>query len=179
MCEGAAVGEQSAAWSLPYYHAPCISLGSIYNGSCFEDYPFKLPGGGAKITSAYANATGEDDDLPDGMIALHAVATLKKLAAEPKKPFFIAVGFHKPHLPHIAPKKYFDLYPNVSLAANEYPPENLPKVAWNGCGEFNGYPDNKAAAKAADFGEHTPFVSALFCHSRWLRVPRPDYMTDN
>ena len=39
ICEGAAVGEQAASWSLPYYHAPCISLGSIYNGSCFEDYP--------------------------------------------------------------------------------------------------------------------------------------------
>ena len=32
VCEGAAVGEQAASWSLPYYHAPCISLGSIYNG---------------------------------------------------------------------------------------------------------------------------------------------------
>ena len=96
ICEGAAVGEQAAAWSLPYYHAPCISLGSIYNGSCFEDYPFKLPGGGQKVTSAFANATGEDEDLPDGMIAAHAVATLHKLAADHHTPFFLAVGFHKP-----------------------------------------------------------------------------------
>ena len=72
ICEGGRVGEQAAAWSLPYYHAPCISLGSIYNGTCFEDgYPYDLDSPGKKITSAFANATGEDEDLPDGMIAAH------------------------------------------------------------------------------------------------------------
>lgn len=99
ICEGAAVGEQAASWSLPYYHAPCISLGSIYNGSCFEDYPFQLPGGGKKVIGAYANASATtDDDTPDGMIAKHAVETLTQLAGEREaggKPFFVAVGFHK------------------------------------------------------------------------------------
>jgi iduronate 2-sulfatase len=96
VCEGAAVGEQAAAWSRPYYHAPCISLGSIYNSSCFEDYPDKLPGGGKKITSAYANSTGRDEDTPDGMIAQHAVDTLKQLVQHPDgNPFFVAVGFRE------------------------------------------------------------------------------------
>ena len=96
------MGEQAAAWSLPYYHAPCISLGSIYNGSCYEDYPFKLTGGGKKVVGAYANASATtDDDTPDGMIANRAAETLTQLAAEQrqgdgngqntaeKRPFFV------------------------------------------------------------------------------------------
>lgn len=48
------------------------------------------------------------------MIAANAIDSISKFAAknqngEISEPFFMAVGFHKPHLPHIAPKKYFDL----------------------------------------------------------------------
>jgi iduronate 2-sulfatase len=171
-CEGAAVGEQAAAWELPYYHAPCISLGSIYNGSCYEDFPFKLPGGGKKIVGAYANASAQnDDDTPDGMIAKHAVATLHQLAQDKSKPFFLAVGFHKPHLPHIAPKKYFDMYPidKVSLPTNEFAPHGLPAVAWNGCSEFLSYPDNAQAKRASGFSRSAPF------DPMWTRYQRQAY----
>ena len=52
-CEGAVVGERAAAWSVkPYYHAPCISLGSIYNHTCYESFPGPLPEGpGGKVMS--------------------------------------------------------------------------------------------------------------------------------
>ena len=53
-------------------------------------------------------AEGNDEDQPDGQIARKAVEFIK---TEKEKPFFLAVGFHKPHDPFIAPKKYFDLYP--------------------------------------------------------------------
>jgi uncharacterized sulfatase len=53
-------------------------------------------------------AEGEDEDQPDGQIAKKAVEFIK---AKKEKPFFLAVGFHKPHDPFIAPKKYFDMYP--------------------------------------------------------------------
>lgn len=49
-----------------------------------------------------------EDEHPDGQIAAEAV----KLLQQPRsKPFFLAVGFRKPHDRYIAPKKYFDLYP--------------------------------------------------------------------
>lgn len=77
-----------------YYHAPCISLGSIYNGTCYEGFPGPLPEGpGGKVTSIYANGSLDvtDDSMPDGMIADHAVGMLQKLADQ-EAPFFMAVG---------------------------------------------------------------------------------------
>lgn len=52
-------------------------------------------------------AEGTDEDQADGQNAKKAVEFIK---SEKEKPFFLAVGFHKPHDPFIAPKKYFDLY---------------------------------------------------------------------
>jgi iduronate 2-sulfatase len=57
-------------------------------------------------------AEGTDLDQPDGQVAQAAVEFLK---TQREKPFFLAVGFHKPHDPYIAPKKYFDLYPLEEL----------------------------------------------------------------
>lgn len=51
---------------------------------------------------------GTDEDQQDGQYAKLAVEFLKEKHA---KPFFLAVGFHKPHDPFVAPKKYFDMYP--------------------------------------------------------------------
>jgi uncharacterized sulfatase len=57
-------------------------------------------------------AEGNDEDQADGQIAAEAVQLLEEHHDDP---FFIAVGFHKPHDPFIAPKRYFDLYPLESL----------------------------------------------------------------
>ena len=155
ICEGAAVGERAEAWSESYFHAPCISLGSIYNGSCYEDYPGPLPEGpGGKVTSILANGT--DDDQPDGIIARHAVESMAAFAAS-GRPFFMAVGFHKPHLPHIAPQKYFDLYPLNEVAlpseASRSTPEGIPKDAWSKSSEMLSYKDAAHDFKLDGFSE--------------------------
>lgn len=67
-------------------------------------------------------AEGDDEDQADGQIAKKAVEFIK---AKKEKPFFLAVGFHKPHDPFIAPKKYFDMYP-----LEECDPPVLPE-GWN------------------------------------------------
>ena len=53
-------------------------------------------------------AEGGDDDHADGLIAKEAVRLLEE---KRDKPWFLAVGFRKPHDPYIAPKKYFEAYP--------------------------------------------------------------------
>jgi len=65
-------------------------------------------------------AEGKDDDQPDGQIAAEAIGLLEQ---HRRGPFFIAVGFHKPHDPFIAPKRYFDLYPLASLKPPKDPPD--------------------------------------------------------
>jgi iduronate 2-sulfatase len=50
---------------------------------------------------------GDDEDQPDGQLAAKAIEVLRRQSNEP---FFMAVGFHKPHDPFNAPKKYFDMY---------------------------------------------------------------------
>ncbi|MBM3846595.1 MAG: sulfatase [Verrucomicrobia bacterium] len=55
-----------------------------------------------------------DEAYLDGAIARSAVAKIRELVPQ-GRPFFLAVGFHKPHLPFIAPKKYWDLYNRETL----------------------------------------------------------------
>lgn len=75
----------------------------------------------------------EDDELCDGFFAKTAVEWLEKRDAS--KPFFLAVGFHRPHLPLVAPAKYFDLYPMESITLPESPADDeadIPPPARNG-----------------------------------------------
>ena len=72
-----------------------------------------------------------DEDTWDGFVARKAAALMEQASHE-GKPFFVAAGFRRPHIPYIAPKKYFDLYPPASLTPRAEPPEhvrNIPSIA--------------------------------------------------
>jgi len=60
-------------------------------------------------------ATLPDDAYPDGQMAEAAIEKLREYSDDEQR-FCLAVGFHKPHLPFNAPKKYFDLYDPATLA---------------------------------------------------------------
>ncbi|MDH7601135.1 MAG: sulfatase [Armatimonadota bacterium] len=87
----------------------------------------------------------EDPDVPDnaladGMTADKAIELLRELK---DRPFFLAVGFLKPHLPFVAPKKYFELYDRSQIrpAPNPYPPIWVPDLAMTEWGELRAYSD--------------------------------------
>lgn len=76
-----------------------------------------------------------DEALPDGMIARAAAARLESWKDQP---FFLGVGFFKPHLPWVAPKRYRDLYEgrDVGMSPN---PEKTASGRFHGSGEFSRY----------------------------------------
>ena len=82
----------------------------------------------------------DDEAYFDGRLAAAGVESLRRL----KKlgdPFFLTVGFTKPHLPFTAPKKYWDLYDDIDLPAltNDFHPSKAPWFALGRSAEFHGY----------------------------------------
>src|SRR5262249_50875151 len=80
----------------------------------------------------------EDNELRDGEMADKAIEVMQKVK---DKPFFLAVGFRKPHFVFDAPKKYYDLYKleDMKLASNPYPPKDVFPPAMSDWGELRGY----------------------------------------
>jgi iduronate 2-sulfatase len=87
---------------------------------------------------AYEASDHPDDDYPDGKTAQKAIELLRE---NKDKPFFLAVGFIKPHLPFTCPQKYWDLYPaeSIKLPENAYPPKDVPPMALQSGYELRGY----------------------------------------
>jgi iduronate 2-sulfatase len=83
----------------------------------------------------------EDSQYPDGDCANRAIDYLQRFAQSPDQPFFLAVGFMKPHLPFNAPQKYWDLYDadSIHMPDNYYPPTDAPAGAVHNSGELRAY----------------------------------------
>ncbi|MEX2232481.1 MAG: sulfatase [Cyclobacteriaceae bacterium] len=88
----------------------------------------------------YENADVPDEDYVDGLTANLAVTKLAELAGK-QSPFFLGVGFFKPHLPFNAPKKYWDLYDEAKLPVTHSRnlPVNSNAASFHNSGEFNSY----------------------------------------
>jgi iduronate 2-sulfatase len=117
-----------------------------------------------------------DEQQTDGMLATNAVLRFRNFSRDGigkkggNRPFFHAVGFHKPHLPHVAPKKYFDLYDitKVSLPPNPKVPSGFMEHNWynNGNAEMRSYTNMGAVFAADDFGFHHPLDDDSVRHMR-------------
>ena len=78
----------------------------------------------------------DDAGYPDGLTARDAVGKLAALKRA-GKPFFLGVGFFKPHLPFTAPRKYWDLYDRQRIPTSPVPrkPERINPQSWHESGE--------------------------------------------
>jgi len=139
--------DDAASWSVPLFKANSIAYVLPENKTkrTREEALFandtdvaKLPRG-----AAWESAEVPDNAYPDGKIADEAVRRLRAAKDKPNEPFFLAVGFLKPHLPFCAPKKYWDLYDRASFTvpALRTAPEGAPKYAPSGWGELRQYSD--------------------------------------
>ncbi|MFY0606482.1 MAG: sulfatase [Cyclobacteriaceae bacterium] len=122
-----------------------------------------LANGEIRITrgdmDVFQTVEGDDNIYPDGAIADEALKQLRELSSNNEKPFFLAVGIIKPHLPFGAPKTYYDRYEDVKLPSIEHPKKPKGKTTWHGSGEFMGYNrwgknPNKDSVFAADVRRH-------------------------
>ena len=104
-------------WGTPIKSFFGFADGGYHNRFVYPDSEPRIP---------YEAGDVGDTGYPDGLNARSAVKQLERLS-EGEQPFFLAVGFYKPHLPFNAPKKYWDLYDRqaIPMADNDYPPKNL------------------------------------------------------
>ena len=96
--------------------------------------------GGPKNGPVIESSKGTYSEYKDGAMMLNAREGLKRLAGG-RDPFFLAVGFSKPHLPFNAPEKYWNLYERdkLKLPDNPYPPKDVPSYALHTNGELRSY----------------------------------------
>jgi iduronate 2-sulfatase len=133
----------------PWQH-PRGAMHGLANGEIRED---------AGKMDVFQAVEGDDSIYPDGLIVDESLKQMDALAADTTKPFFLAVGIIRPHLPFGAPKKYLDLYEGVELPPIAHPQKPAGKTTWHGSGEFNRYnrwgkDANKDAAFATEVRRH-------------------------
>lgn len=109
--------------------------------------------GKAGTMDVFQSADGPDDIYPDGLITGAALEQLD-LLAKGGKPFLLAVGWIRPHLPFGSPKKYFDPYDGKELPPIAHPEKPRGLSTWHNSGEFRRYNLwQKDPNKDADFAD--------------------------
>ena len=102
---------------------------------------------GNRSWEAIPDADLHDKPLVDKLVADEAVKALRQFAPTAttgEKNFFLAVGFHRPHLPFVFPASIMQTYypsSSILLPPNPYAPVNMPSIAWSRYGELRNYND--------------------------------------
>lgn len=138
--------EDPASWSVPHWGVKSIeyALPESHEGGNLtrEEALFSnqsalnLPRG-----APFECADVPDNAYSDGRLAEEAIRRLQATRGRPDTPFFLGVGFVKPHMPFCAPKKYWDLYDPATLPLAEWrePPDGAPVYAPQFGGEMRQY----------------------------------------
>ena len=117
-----------------------LERGAGYGGKMF--YPF--PKEGNRIVQRFGEAGKKGsslcagpldaEDMPDGKMFDDLIAewAVERLDEDYEKPFFLAVGFVRPHLPFTAPRKYFDLYDPEEIVVPDVPEDEMSDIPMMG-----------------------------------------------
>ncbi len=130
--------DNAVGWSEPAWRPP-------QNRSYLLPENHRLHQEGQKLKKKKRGPAWESADVPDnayadGLLAERAIAELRTLK-DRDQPFFMAVGFLKPHLPFIAPRKYWKLYDHdqIELPDNYHVPRDAPDESIHNSGELRSY----------------------------------------
>ena len=110
-----------------------------------------------------------DNPLVDEQVANHAVDMLRSLvenatSGNTQNPWFMAVGFYKPHLPFVFPASVLEHYPEneINLPDNPYAPANMPPIAWTKYNELRlNYNDIRALNATGEINTTLPDKNVL------------------
>ncbi|MFT4549290.1 MAG: arylsulfatase A-like enzyme [Verrucomicrobiales bacterium] len=108
-----------------------------------------------------------DDAYPDGQMAAAAIEKLREYSDDGQR-FCLAVGFHKPHLPFNAPKKYFDLYDPANLPPAN--PTSKPSGASSSTTGGSGEPNAYTSIGNRDVLRHAYFASVSYMDAQVGKV---------
>ncbi|MDM8173872.1 MULTISPECIES: sulfatase [Olivibacter] len=127
-----AASQDSISWSAPEIMAVTGTVG--------HKYVLKKNSKAKGKAAAVECVNVPDSAYVDGMVCNAAIKVLREIK---DKPFFLAVGFRRPHLPFTAPKKYWDYYKRdeIPMPKQPAPPQNVPEIALHNSTELRGYTD--------------------------------------
>ncbi|MCX8035813.1 MAG: sulfatase [Candidatus Sumerlaeia bacterium] len=138
--------DDARSWSVPHWAPRTPGYGKPENLELMKRLYAEVKQAGKDPKQRQNQPRGpawEDADVPDNYFADGATAdrAIEVLREIKDKPFFFAVGFLNPHLPFVAPKKYWDLYaPNVfKFAEYREAPKDCPPLAMTSWGELRAY----------------------------------------
>lgn len=153
--------QDERSWNEPWWR-PETKSGSGY----MKEENILLDKGKTGKGPAFEEADSPDSAYKDGKLANRAIQTLQRIK---DKPFFLAIGFAKPHLPFVAPKKYWDMYdPKKIKLPDTTKPVNVPEIAISNWGELRAYKDIPAK------GPLTPEQSRQLMHGYYACVSHMD-----
>ncbi len=125
-----------------------------------EDKIFSLAPPGLGGTLSWRADDGTDEEQTDGIGATEAIRLLEQ---NKDKPFFLAVGFYRPHTPYVAPKKYYDLYPPEKMPLPkeiENDRDDIPPIALSDHPEQLKMTDAQKREAIAAYHAATSFMDA-------------------
>ena len=180
--------DDAPSWSVPWQASKGAAYGLLENQNASDVAPAGEGKPGARLPKAKrAQASGPrsrgpafeaadvpDETFTDGKVASLAVQALGERSQHPE-PFFLAVGFSKPHLPFVAPKKYWDLYDpaTIKLAPNPFRAADAPDYAVLEGGElrnYRGIPDGSLSEDLARQLKHGYYAAISYMDAQLGRV---------